>query len=265
MLAFNHIGRLGQLGKQMFQYSALKGIARHHGYDYMIPNHSEAVDDGIGNMLYTELLKPFDLDVKVGMLQTDQYIQEPHYEFSEELFNNCPDNASLVGFFQSEKYFKHIGDELRKDFTFRKPHVDDYNEISEVMDNPIAIHIRRGDFIRNYMNHHNLSLDYYEKALNKFDSNRQVIIFSDDPQWCVKQDLFESDRFLVSEVGDPYSDLLIMSKCSDFIIANSTFSWWGAWLCDNKDKVVICPSIWFGVNNQDKDIKDLYPEEWTVL
>ena len=157
MHALNHIGRLGQLGNQMFQYSALKGIARHHGYDYMIPNHSEAVDDGIGNMLYTELLKPFDLDVKVGMLQTDQYIQEPHYEFSEEFFNNCPDNASLVGFFQSEKYFKHIGDELRKDFTFRKPHVDDYNEISEVMDNPIAVHIRRGDFIRNYMNHHNFN------------------------------------------------------------------------------------------------------------
>ena len=91
------------------------------------------------------------------------------------------------------------------------------------------------------------------------------MIFYADPQWCVKQDLFESDSFLDSEVSDPSADLLIMSKCSDFIIANSTFSWWGAWLCDNKDKVVICPSIWFGVNNQDKDIKDLYPEEWTVL
>ena len=56
-----------------------------------------------------------------------------------------------------------------------------------------------------------------------------------------------------------------MTQCSDFIIANSTYSWWGAWLCNNKNKVVVCPSIWFGVNNQDKNIKDLYPEEWVIV
>ena len=265
MLAFNHIGRLGQLGNQMFQYSTLKGIASQHGYDYMIPDHQQAVDDGIGNMLYTELFKPFDLNVKVGFLETQQYIEEPHYEFSEEFFNTCPDNASLVGFFQSEKYFKHIEDQIKKDFKFKSYIIEDCELIVEELDNPIAIHIRRGDFIKNYKNHHNLDLKYYEKGLKQFDDNRQVVIFSDDPEWCKEQNLFDGDRFLVSEGNGPYHDLYLMTQCSDFIIANSTYSWWGAWLCNNKNKVVVCPSIWFGVNNQDKNIKDLYPEEWVIV
>ena len=92
-IGFNHIGRLGQLGNQMFQYASLKGIARHHGYEYVIPQN-EAVDDGLGNRLRTELFDPFDIKVNVGLLQTP-YTKEPHFHFSEELFNTCPDNTSL--------------------------------------------------------------------------------------------------------------------------------------------------------------------------
>ena len=264
MLAFNYMGRMGQLGNQMFQYASLKGIARHHGYEYMIPIN-DVVVDGLGNHLRTELFNPFDLKVRVGILEGERYIQEPHYEFSEQLLQECPDNVSLIGFFQTEKYFKHIENEIREDFTFRKEYLDSYEEIKEMMDNPIALHIRRGDFLRNSDNHYNLALHWYETSLNQFDKDRQVIIFSDDPEWCKEQKLFEDDRFLVSETGDPYSDLCIMSKCSDFIIANSTYSWWGAWLCINPDKMVICPLRWFGVNNKDKNTQDLFPEEWTVL
>jgi hypothetical protein len=94
--------------------------------------------------------------------------------------------------------------------------------MSEV-DRPIALHIRRGDFIINSANHNNLGLDYYESALNRFDDDRTVIIFSDDPEWCKEQKLFEDDRFLVSEGNDSYTDLCLMSLCTDFIIANSTF------------------------------------------
>ena len=112
-------------------------------------------------------------------------------------------------------------------------------------------------------NHYNQSLDYYEKALSKFDSKRQVVIFSDDPQWCVEQKLFESDRFIVSSGNDPYIDLYLMSQCDDFIIANSTFSWWGAWLA-NRGKV-IAPKKWFGPNNSHLNTKDLYPEHWEII
>ena len=133
-----------------------------------------------------------------------------------------------------------------------------------MFDNPVALHIRRGDFIINHANHHNLSLSYYEKALEQFDG-RQIVIFSDDTKWCQEQELFSDDRFLICETGHPYIDLCIMSKCSDFIIANSTYSWWGAWLCNNKDKVVLYSDRWFGPNNEHKSLKDLFPPTWQMV
>ena len=264
MLAFNHLGRLGQLGNQMFQYAALKGIAERHGYDFMIPNNKDVMVDSLGNKLRTEIFNPFDLNVKVGILQTENYLQEPHYEYSVDLVNNCPDNFSLWGFFQTEKYFKHIEDKIRKDFTFKKQIRDECKEIiEEVFDNPIALHVRRGDFLINHANHHNLSMDYYAKALSKFDKKRQVVVFTDDPKWAFEQELFADDRFIISNEVGPYHDLYLMTQCDDFIIANSTFSWWGAWLANRG--TVIAPKKWFGPNNIDKNIDDLYPPHWKLL
>ena len=91
--------------------------------------------------------------------------------------------------------------------------------------------------------HNNLGLDYYEEALSHFDEDRNVVIFSDDPEWCKEQSLFESDRFLVAEGNINYVDLCLMSLCKAHIIANSSFSWWGAWLA--KSEKVIAPSKWF--------------------
>ena len=138
--------------------------------------------------------------------------------------------------------------------------------MSEV-DRPVALHIRRGDFIKNSANHHNLGLDYYASALERFESDRTVIIFSDDPDWCKEQELFEDDRFLVSEGNDSYTDLCLMSLCSDFIIANSTFSWWGAWLSKSMNKVVCAPdpNKWFGPNNAHLDASDIMLEDWTII
>ena len=265
-IAFNHLGRLGQLGNQMFQYGALKGIATKHGYEYIIPKHDIFVD-ALGNKLRTELFDAFDFDVKVGILNVPEqkYLQEPHFEYSSKFVKECPDNISLLGFFQSEKYFKNVKKELKKDFTFKKQiRAECADIIDELFDDPIALHIRRGDFLINSANHHNLSMSYYENALKKFHHTRQVIIFTDDPDWAGAQDLFKQDRFVISQNNGAYHDMYLMSKCTDFIIANSTFSWWSAWLCENPDKVVVCPDKWFGVNNQDKYIKDLYPREWLV-
>ena len=264
MIGFNHLGRLGQLGNQMFQYASLRGIASNRSYSCIWPNYTDPIDDGIGNWIKTELTNPFLPSQPVGQINTQRYIQEPHYHFSQDLFDNCPDNVSLFGFFQSEKYFKDIDQEIRKDFKFRE---EIENPCLEMMNNidssPIALHIRRGDFLINSANHFNQSLQYYEESLKKFDSNRQVIIFSDDTAWCKKQNLFEDDRFLVSEEQDQYHDMCLMSLCSDFIIANSSFSWWGAWLA-NKGKV-IAPSKWFGPNNANNNTKDLYCDHWEVI
>jgi len=265
MIAFNHIGRLGQLGNQMFQYAALKAIATKHGYEYMIPNHDIMVDS-LGNKLRTELFDTFDLDVKVGIYNLDErdYYSEPHFEYSKKFVDTLPDKCSIIGFFQSEKYFKNIENEIRKDFAFKKQIRDECaNIIDSIFSDPIALHIRRGDFLINSGNHHNLTLDYYDKALKKFDHTREVIIFTDDPDWAATQKLFSDDRFIISQNNDQYHDMYLMSKCTDFIIANSTFSWWGAWLANCGR--VIAPKKWFGPNNRDKNIKDLYPENWELI
>ncbi len=263
IIAFNHLGKLGQFGNQMFQYATIKGIASKLNVPFMIPDHKEIFDDGIGNRYPILIHDAFNLDGQRGILQTENYVQESNFYFEEKFFNilNSTD-VSLYGFFQTEKYFKHIEDDIRKDFTFHDDISTACKELRETVDKPIALHIRRGDFIINSGNHPPLGLDYYEKALKEFDDGRNVIVFSDDTKWCEEQNLFDSDRFIVAEDNDQFHDLCLMSMCDDFIIANSTFSWWGAWL-GNRGKV-IAPKKWFG-KNLNHDTKDLYCKGWKIL
>ena len=264
-LAFNHLGKLGQLGNQMFQYAGTKGIASKLDVPFMIPNHREIFDDGIGNRYTILLFDAFKLTsaTLLGTLRTENYLQESGFRFDKKIFNiDKTQNCSLWGFFQTEKYFKHIENEIRKDFTFKDEIKDDCDQIIKQFKNPIALHVRRGDFVWNNKNHPPLGLDYYESALKLFDSDREVIIFSDDTEWCKDQELFVDDRFAVAEDGDQFYDMCLMSMCDDFIIANSTFSWWGAWLA-NRGKVV-APKQWFG-EALTHDTKDLYCKGWIVL
>ena len=106
-----------------------------------------------------------------------------------------------------------------------------------------------------------MEINYYKKALDQFDSDLPVIIFSDDPEWCEEQEIFSGDRFMISESGDQYVDMCLMSLCKYHIIANSSFSWWGAWLSGHDN--VVAPLKWFAENNDDKDTKDLIPERWS--
>ena len=116
-------------------------------------------------------------------------------------------------------------------------------------------------------------LEYYEKALAEFDESLPVVVFSDSIEWCKEQEFFRNDRFMFSEPEDthsdgalvPYLDMCLMSLCDHAIIANSSMSWWGAWLIQNPNKKVIAPSMWFGSDYADKDTKDLYCENWKVI
>ena len=119
---------------------------------------------------------------------------------------------------------------------------------------PVSLHIRRTDYLE--LDHHNsLGLDYYEKALGEFDSDRTIIIFSDDAEWCKEQKLFDGDRFLVAEGNINYVDLCLMTLCTGHIIANSSFSWWGAWLSNSKK--VIAPKNWFSGHLEEQDTSSL--------
>lgn len=269
MIGFDYLGKMGQLGNQMFQYASLRGIARNRNLDFCIPYHNEVFTDSLGNNLKIELFNPFTLtnleQSNIGIIQSKDPKIEEQFNFNETLFNTCPDNVSLHGYFQTEKYFKNIEEEIRQDFTFKKQILIPCKHMMSTVDTPIALHIRRGDFLINSANHHNLDFDYYESCLDKFDQKRNVIIFSDDTQWCKEQKIFSDDRFLVAEDNDNYTDLCLMSLCSDFIIANSTFSWWGAWISKSLDKTVYAPKKWFGVNNKHLNTSDLIPNEWIVI
>jgi hypothetical protein len=263
MLAFNHLGHLGRLGNQMFQYASLRGIAARRGYDFGIPP-SKFEDEWRSHQLF----EVFDLphlprqNVKYLDGGNAPVAQEKFFHFDQLLFDQCPNDVSLFGFFQSEKYFKHIEESIKEDFTFREHILEPCKEIAEGFENPVSLHVRRTDYLTNNANHHNLDLSYYEEALKHFD-DRQVIVFSDDPEWCKEQALFSDDRFLVSESEDNKIDLCLMTFCTSHIIANSSFSWWGAWLANSQK--VIAPLKWFGPNNADKETKDLIPETWTII
>ena len=282
MLAFNNIGSLGRLGNQMFEYAALRGISAKHGYEWMIPPPE---NKGIENYSLHECFK-LSPDRKEGVVDC-QYVQEPHFHFSEEIYEKCPDNVSLYGFFQSWKYFDNVEDELRKDYTFHEGISEPCQEMMQELDGkePIMLHVRRGDqnltdprgFKWSYTQcgdqHPVQTVEYYEKALSNFDAKQPVIVFSDSVEWVKQQEFFSGDRFMISEPEDkyadgsftPYADLCLMSLCSHAIIANSSMSWWGAWLIANPDKKVIAPKMWFGPAYADKNTKDLYCPNWIVL
>ena len=264
MLAFNHLGTLGRLANQMFQYASLRGMAARKGYDFGIPP-SNFENEWENHQLFQVFELPHLPRQNIRLLDNGHapVIQEKKFTYDRELHDLCPNEVSLWGFFQSEKYFKDIEQSIREDFTFKEEILSPCTEMGNSFDNAISLHVRRTDYIPNKANHFNLGLDYYEKALSNFDKDRTVVVFSDDPKWCNEQDIFSGDRFLISESDDNAIDLCLMTFCTAHILANSSFSWWGAWLADSKD--VIAPSTWFGPNNAHKSIEDLIPERWTLI
>ena len=265
MLSFNNLGNLGRLANQMFQYASLKGIATHCGYDFCIPPGEVFGQNDPNVNKDLNLYDVFDLHNRNNVrLTQNQIITEKMYTFDEELFNNCKDNIDLLGYFQTEKYFKHIEDEIRSDFSFTLELYDTCNQfISSLNSELISIHVRRGDYLIN-PNHPVQTLDYYKQALQLLPQELPVLVFSDDYNWCLSQVLFDDDRFMISENSSVDSDLCMMSLCNYHIIANSSFSWWGAWLA--KSKKTIAPKNWFdGELKMAKDVKDLYCKNWIVI
>ena len=207
----------------------------------------------------------FGLDKKnkVGLIP-NQLLAERMHTFDAELFENCPDNIDIFGYYQTHKYFEHIEDEIREDFTFDPQLVKackEFLEYTYVYRDVIALHIRRGDYVSN-PNHPSQPILYYQRALEMLP-DLDVVVFSDDTEWCKQQEIFSSDRFSVSEGNTTDADLCLMSLCQYHIIANSSFSWWGAWLA--KSKKVIAPKNWFGGDCVNKDVSDMEFANWTWI
>ena len=180
----------------------------------------------------------------------------------------------LDGWWQTEKYFEEIGDELRKEITLIKPLSSYSKEIQDKIQNTnaISLHVRRADMVidphmANF--HGTCTIDYYNKAIefiSKSVSSPHFFVFSDDYNWSVEH--FKSIKYettIIKNGADKnYEDIILMSKCKHHIIANSSFSWWGAWLNPNKNKIVIAPKKWFA-NAPKTNTKDLIPNNWIKL
>lgn len=261
-ISFNLIGNQGRIGNQMFQLASLWGIAEHNGYDFYIPSSDLfGIQDSNVRMSDANIFNTFKLkDFNYGITDYPVF-QERFFEFDSDLFNRCPDNIDLQGYFQSEKYFKHIESDVREAFTFVKEISDPTLEVfhSEFGDSDvISLHVRRGDYL-NYTHHPTQPMSYYLNGLSYMPSDIPVMIFSDDIEWCKNQELFKGSRFNFSEGNSTGIDLCLQTLCTHHIIANSSFSWWGAWLANSKK--VVAPKNWFGpplIHNT----KDLYCEDW---
>ena len=279
MIGYNKLGSNGRLGNQMFQYAALRGIAAKRGYDWCIPPDTYDHKDNYG------LFETFEMtnvkESNIGFVSGD-CIQENNHCFIPEFFDECPDNVSLDGYFQTEKYFTHIEKEIHEDFTFKKNYLIPCQEyINSLSSPPIFLHIRQSDNIGREQYHPILSIEFFENALKQFVEDTLCFVFTDDMEWCKSQELFKQERFLFNEKNERYSyknidgtgklqntllpqiDLCLMSLCSGGIIANSSFSWWGAWLQNNRGKIIAPNSkVWFGSAMTHLDTSDIVPKRW---
>jgi hypothetical protein len=256
MLTHNTLGRNGRLGNQMFQYASTKGIAVNGGHDYQIPSS--------GHSLF-EAFELHGIEDHINPIQGLQTFNERFFHFDQDFFSEQVDDRDLFGYFQTEKYFKHIEQSIRKDFKFKDSIVEN---VSPIMQSLIgmkvfSIHFRRTDYLQYADAHPVPSYEYYAEAIEKFDSYDLGFVFSDDIEWCMNLDLLNTGKFIFSNNSN-YEDMYLMSQCDGHILANSSFSWWGAWLNNNPNKRVTVPQIWFGPKLSN-DTKDLIPLDWNVI
>lgn len=243
----------GGLGNQLFQIAA--------GISYAVDTSQEFV-------LSRPLLRYWHasqgespgvyLNTIFSKIKLYDYTPDNTYTEPEFQFNSIPDNLTdcvLNGYFQSYKYFDHNRKSILDTLCF-----DHLNRCDVNCDQLCSIHVRRGDYTKLKHYHANLGSDYYNQAIQTVDYDR-FIIFSDDIDWC--RSIFTGNQFIFSSEQDITSIIYTMSRCSSNIIANSTLSWWGAWLNNSMSKKIIAPSEWF--NNTDMSSVDVIPADWIII
>ena len=222
IVTFKQLGRYGLLGNQMFQIAATIGYAKKHNISYKLPRWLSS--DGTDLSLIFK--GPFEYS-DISSLTTKDF---SHLEMWYKDIPYCDQNLNLHGYFQNEKYFENIKTEIREIFSALIP--------TESLSGICSIHVRRGDYLKYPSIHTNIGMAYYKKAVDmmKEYGYSKFLIFSDDISWCKEN--FIGEEYLFSERRKNYDDLIMMSTCDSHIIANSSFSWWGAWLGKNNKYVI---------------------------
>lgn len=287
----------GGLGNQMFQYATARRLAEKHstilkldvnGFEtYKLHRYSLhcfniweylATRTEIQECLALPKLNKFEKVIsrlgvkKIAPLVSPNVWKEKHFHFDPEILE-APNNIYLEGYWQSAKYFQDIRPILLREFSFKYPQDAKSQDINQTINNTnsISIHIRRADYVTNsqtYQIHGACSLDYYQKCVNDITSKVEYpyfFIFSDDPSWAKENLNLSFPTVLVdhNDASKNYEDLRLMSQCKHNIIANSSFSWWAAWLNSNPDKIVYAPQRWF--NDDSINYADVYCENWQKI
>lgn len=284
---------IGGLGNQMFQYALYKALSEEF--------NSEEIKldilgfDNYGQHNGYELTRIFNVDAdyatrkeveEFGYFNINKYImylrkklkfykksyfpEANHSLYSNHITNNL--NTYLDGYWQSEKYFEDYKEIIKRDFQFvRKLDIKNQELLNEITsENSVSVHIRRGDYLKNFRNKKLYGgicdLDYYSKGIELMKSkveDPKFYFFSDDIDWVKENIKVEAATFVNwNKRESSYVDMQLMSNCKYNIIANSTFSWWGAWLNNNSEKMVIAPEKWL---NDSKDYSDVKPKEWIKI
>ena len=265
----------------MFQYAAARALAQKKRALLVLDLDWYKQGFGPGSTARTYELSCFHLDrftrsvnskfaSRAASFLAKNY-EEPHFHYDPGILH-LPRHAVLTGYFQSEKYFKDIRDILLREFVWKKePQGKNLSLLKEIQQTPgsISLHIRRCDYMtnENVAKVHGITeMSYYEagvKAMAQKINNPKFYIFSDEPEWCRQNLKLNHPTEYISNPGRGSEDMRLMKECRHHIIANSSFSWWGAWMNENPDKLVIAPKKWFSC--QEKNTKDLIPASWHKL
>ena len=287
---------MGGLGNQMFQYALGRRLASTHGTELVLD--LGWFSSGIGQPSRRYALDCFALQSRL-LTMTDRQVEAlerplalralraflgrrrraaalpPRFRTLRQRGVSfdptaaaAPDGTLLVGYWQSERYFEPVADEIRRDFVFARDPPPLAREIAESAS--VGVHVRRGDYAtpgqtRDY--HGSLEPRYYESAVGHLAARvkvERIFVFSDDPAWSRDALQFELPTTHVSDLGyADWEEMRLLSLCSHQVVANSTFSWWAAWLNDNPEKIVVAPKRWFSDPAADPD--GLVPPGWHRL
>ena len=252
----------GGLGNQMFQYAYGKHLSYKYNteirfdirfYELNLTPKREFLLDKFSN-IFT------NTDINVSLVGPIYPIVD---DFNwRELPKPVGSNYYLDGYWQSEKFFKGSEDLIREDFKPSEEILKKISKIKFIEGNTISLHVRRSDYITSNGYHPVQSIEYYQKAIEMIGNYDNIFVFSDDIQWC-KNNLKFDNMIFIEGLTD-IEDLYLMSMCKNNVIANSTFSWWGAWLNNNPGKKIIAPKKWFGEKAGLNDV-NIIPTSWLKI
>jgi hypothetical protein len=243
----------GGLGNQLFQWALYESLKENYKVklDKHIPgctNRSYDLPDIISDKVDT-----ISETEKAEFSQTNFITITDNHRYKNLKFKDDK-NYYLNGYWQNEKYFVHIRNKILD--SFKWPNLENLD-----FEDSCSIHVRRGDYLKYRHIYPVHGIEYYNRALDIINPKGYIYVFSDDIAWCKSN--FKVKNMIFMKNNSHIQDLKYMSLCSDNIIANSSFSWWGAWLNQNRNKKVICPINWIkGLPHKDKDIK---PEGWIQI